>query len=299
MGQKIAIAVIHGMGSQGAERPAPHEYVFSHQMYFGLRQVMGDAFFEDVIWREIFWSDILQKRQDDFRQHLVENEGARWPWLRGFAMNRLADAAAYRRGAGDMGSRSYQAIHHRISETMEDLERLAGGDTPLLVFAHSLGGHIMSNYIYDQFANKPVVEPKSSFQRFETLSHFVTFGCNIPVFTFNEPRDEIRPIQYPGKRVEMRGVGRPWWLNFNDRDDFLGMPLAPSSPHYQAMADRGELQESWINTRPWVTGMTPLSHNLFWKDRNFHQMLAPLMKAASTADILDVAEPSAPAKLVA
>lgn len=298
MSQKIAIAVIHGMGSQGATRPLKHEHVFSHQMFFGLRQILGDAFFENVIWREIFWSDILQGRQDAFLDHLVEHEGARLPWLREFAMTRLADAAAYRRGSRDMGSRTYQAIHERVADTLEDLERLGGGETPLLVFAHSLGGHIMSNYIYDQFANKPVVDPKSSFQRFETMTHFVTFGCNIPIFTMNEPIDQIRPIGYPGTRVAMRSVGKPWWYNFNDRDDFLGMPLAPSSPHYADMAQRGELQERWINTRPWLTGRTPLSHNLFWKDRNFHQMLAPLLKAASGADIKPAVAAS-PVQLVA
>ncbi|MQQ06992.1 hypothetical protein GFB49_00845 [Epibacterium sp. SM1979] len=288
MSQKIAIAVIHGMGSQGAKPPNSHEIVFSHHLFHGLRQILGHDFFHNVIWREIFWADVLQDRQAAFQDKMLNQEQARWPGLRDFAMSRLADAAAYRRGAGDNGSWTYQEIHQRVAATMAELERMGGGDTPLLVFAHSLGGHILSNYIYDQQSGKPVVPADTSFQRFETLTHFVTFGCNMPLFTFNEPEDRIRPIDYPGARVSMRGRANPWWFNYNDRDDFLGMPLAPSSPNYAAMADSGALQERWINTRPLVRGMTPLSHNLFWKDRNFHKLLEPMLKAAAGAEIAPV-----------
>ncbi|MQY41600.1 hypothetical protein GG681_03025 [Epibacterium sp. SM1969] len=286
MGQKLAVAVIHGMGSQGRRPPQSYELSFSTQLYWGLRQILGDEVFENVVWREVFWADILQRRQEDYQRHLIEQEGARWPKSRSFVMNRLTDAAAYRRD--EDGSRTYRRIHCRIARTLRELERLTDGDTPLLVLAHSLGGHIMSNYIYDIAHKQAMFTPKSSFQAGETLTHFVTFGCNIPIFTFNQPRQKVTPISNPGLRVAP-DAGRkvaPWWININDRDDVLGMPLAPSAPAYQGMVDRGELKEDWIRVLPAGLGRLPFAHNLYWRDKGFQHRIAHTLNDARNTRIL-------------
>ena len=63
----LRVAVIHGMGSQGDK---PHSKitrsVFPHPLQ-GLRRRIGEDRFDNFVgWREIFWSHILQERQQDY-----------------------------------------------------------------------------------------------------------------------------------------------------------------------------------------------------------------------------------------
>ncbi len=64
-------------------------------------------------------------------------------------MCNLSDAASYRK-TGRRNGGTYSAIHREIDEVVKDLAKDLGPDAPIVIIAHSLGGHIMSNYIYDQ-----------------------------------------------------------------------------------------------------------------------------------------------------
>ncbi len=99
-------------------------------------------------------------------------------------MHNLGDAAAYRKIPGDPNAATYGEVHRRVFDCIERLENIAGVSTPLLVLAHSLGGHIMSNYVYDMQRNSPVHPVTGRFQKLETMCGLVTFGCNIPIFNF-------------------------------------------------------------------------------------------------------------------
>lgn len=275
MAKRIAIAVIHGMGSQGDTPPAEKKLTFSRDLYYGLRRYVGGDAMTRITWREIFWSDILQKRQDGYLAAL-KADGARWCDLRDFVGHRLADAGSYRRvhypnayardGRGpDICFDTYTRVHARVARCLRRLEAVNGPDTPLIVIAHSLGARIMSNYIHDTTRGTPVFHAKSGFQRFETMTSFITFGSNIPVFSFHVPRKDINPIEFPGRRV-WGAVTKPWWINLNDPDDVLGMPLAPSAPAYQDMVGRRELQEEWCEVGSGVLGASPFSHNAYWRD---------------------------------
>ena len=78
-------------------------------------------------------------------------------WVREFVLHNFGDATAYQRdhhieSAG-------QLIHQRISNAIEMLaERLGDPSAPIVVMAHSLGGHIMSNYIWDR--QHPAADPQ-------------------------------------------------------------------------------------------------------------------------------------------
>ncbi|MBF9050118.1 hypothetical protein GTA62_11880 [Roseobacter sp. HKCCD9010] len=280
---RVAIAVIHGMGSQGETPQDPDAISFSAGLYRALRGYMAPEEWDGrVAWREIFWADILQSRQDKYVEEGLEGE-ARWLWAREFVMHRLADAASYRK-VSDNPTDIYQRIHGRVEDALENLETVAGGTTPLLIFAHSLGGHIMSNYIYDMqkavALGAPWVQSRSGFQRFETMAGFLTFGCNIPVFTFAYPRDQVRPIKRPGTRIPADKRLTPWWENLNDKDDVLGMPLGPAGPQYEAMINAGELRDAWINVGNLFTSWNPASHNEYWDHRNFYRPAAEMIRKA-------------------
>ena len=216
---RVAIAVIHGMGSQGKTPQDPDAVSFSAGLYRALR--------------------------------------------------------------GYMASEEWDG---RVEDALDNLETVAGGTTPLLVFAHSLGGHIMSNYIYDTqkavALGAPWVQSRSGFQRFETMAGFLTFGCNIPVFTFAYPMDQVRPIKRPGTRIPADKRLTPWWENLNDKDDVLGMPLGPAGPQYEAMINAGELRDAWINVGNLFTSWNPASHNEYWDHRNFYRPAAELIRKA-------------------
>ncbi len=276
---KIAVLVIHGMGSQGKDSQGVNEISYSAGLYSRLREYLGNSFFDHVGWREVFWADILQGRQESYIRNSLSAKGARWMDVRRFVMNNLADAASYRK-TGDPRDKTYYQIHERVHQSVERLEQITDGQTPLIVLAHSLGGHIMSNYIYDMMKGTPQIAGTSDFQRFKTMAGLVTFGCNIPVFSFSYEPADIIPIRFPGTNIAAARRLQPWWSNFNDKDDALGMPLAGLSPGYGALAGQGQLRDRWINTGGLFQFWNPASHNGYWTDRHFYRPVAAILKKA-------------------
>jgi hypothetical protein len=69
-------------------------------------------------------------------------------------------------------------------------------------------------------------------------------------------------------------------VNLNDKDDALGMPLAGTSPGYQALADSGELQDRWIDSGNLLQFWNPASHNGYWKDRDVHKRIEGVLNKA-------------------
>jgi hypothetical protein len=293
---RIAVAVIHGMGSQGDTPQDIDSISFSAGLYSALRDYLDPQEWNDrVVYREIFWADILQNRQEEYLDTITA-DGARWEWLRDFVMNRLTDAAAYRKtiysnldpGDPDLDDSYKQAaqediyrrVHARVAGTITRLQEIAGDDAPLLIFAHSLGGHVISNYVYDMQKNQEVVDASGDFQRLKTMAGFITFGCNIPVFSFAYPPGKIQPIDYPGKAIAPGHRLSPWWLNLNDRNDVLGMPLGPLGDAYAQMIADGELADRWISVGNFVTSWNPASHNAYWADRDFYKHAGGMIRQA-------------------
>ena len=171
-------------------------------------------------------------------------------------------------------------VHKRVSGVIDALKDAVGDRAPLVVIAHSLGGHVMSNYIYDaQQENKNGTGAATPIQRMETVAKFITFGCNIPVFVFAYPESDVRPIAYPGSKLPTRLKMKPWWYNYFDRDDVLGFPLRDVSPRYAAMANDNRLADVEINAGSILTSWNPLSHNAYWTDEDFYRPVALKLSA--------------------
>ena len=259
MAKKLGVLIIHGMGSQkeGFEQDLVNELI---------DRVGGDA--KDIAWKGVYWQDITEPREREYLKNAEDQVGLDWDTARTFMATAFGDAAAYQfTGTGG----TYGRIHSRIRERMHDLyvDELGSADVPLVVMAHSLGGHMMSNYIWDM---QPNLEGQvraqwskqlSPFERAETLAGFITFGCNIALFSF--AYDKPTPIAFPGSALSVEDRTKAAWMNYFDKDDILGWPLRPLSPKYAATVT----EDIEINVGSVLSSWNPLSHVGYWTDNDF------------------------------
>jgi hypothetical protein len=243
-------------------------------LYKALRRRLGRKAFErDIAWREIFWADVLEDRQQLYLERIKPITN--YHKIRQFLVNGIADAAAFspRR---DLDGSAYAMVQARVRATLADLNEDTSDDTPLVILAHSFGGWIMSNYVWDlQHGRFDLPTP---FQEMRTIAKFITFGSNIPLFTFAYPPERVKPVHFPGPALSPEQVREPWWMNFYDRDDVLGFPLAPVAPAYRDLAERGELVDIEMNSGGLLTSWNPLSHERYWTDRDFVRPVAEILR---------------------
>jgi len=274
MARSVAVAVIHGIGSQGREQPADSAIpTFSKNLFVGVRNELGRASFDDAIaWREIFYSDITQENQDTYFGKVKRRLS--FDSLREFAIKNLGDAASYRLDRGDVHNRIYERIHERVTETVTALKADTAPDAPLVVLAHSLGGHVMSNYIWDAQGQ---AGPAPDMSAMNTVAAMITFGCNIPLFTFAWAPEHIKAIADPGTGLPSALRQKPWWRNYFDKDDVLGYPLVPIGTGYEELHARGELRDHKINAGGIFTSWNPFSHNQYWGDFDLIRPVANIL----------------------
>jgi hypothetical protein len=268
MATRIGALVIHGMGFQKTG--------FSS----GLQQAVSKHLASRagrVAWQEIHWADVLEPRENELWNWMLkakEPDGSTlplaWRTVREFMVHNFGDAIAYHR---DQSKSSYDDIHTVISLGVGDLQaELNDPDAPIVVMAHSLGGHMMSNYIWDrQHGNSAIAD---TCQPIPTLAAMITFGCNIPLFSLSYP--VARPITLPGKGVTGPGArAAARWLNFFDRDDVLGWPLRPLYEKNLAELDAEQagtvalIEDREINVGSPATSWNPSAHATYWTDGDF------------------------------
>lgn len=268
---KVAVAVIHGIGSQADKRPqVSSDRTFSERLHRKLRGQLGRKVMKnDVAWREIFWADILQERQDAYLEAISDKVSV--GKVRRLLVQNFADALAFsRRGT------AYQDLQDRIRSTIFDLSQDCGPDTPLVILAHSFGGRIMSNYIWD--LQQGLFRYQNAFENLQTTARFVTFGCNLPLFTFSFPAEEVEPIAFPGTALPEEFVAEPWWVNYLDPQDLLAYPIAPIGPRYEALARAGELHDVTVNVGGPLKSWNTLSHDEYWTSRQFFRPVGEMMQ---------------------
>lgn len=267
----IGVLAIHGMGSQGRTAPPGTDQLsFSRDMHKRVASFIGGAM-DRVAWREVFWADVLQPRQEAYLKSIKRRTD--YDQLRAFVMCNLSDAASYR-PTTDQNDRTYVRIHDRVDRTLSDLMGDVGPDAPILIVAHSLGAHIMSNFIYDQQAHlRRSGQPRfaAAMQNTQTVAGLITFGCNIPVFVFAYPPEDVRPIAFPGTALAPGLRFKTWWYNLYDRDDVLGYPLKDVGPHYAALHDSKALRDVPVNAGGLLTSWNPASHTAYWKDEDVYK----------------------------
>jgi len=277
MPYRLGVLVIHGIGEQTEDFAA------------GLVDEVSDRLGSragEVCWMPVHWAPLLEASETALLTRLSGGGDLDWGWLRRFVVHFLADAVAYQRVPGESARPGvYVAIHSLIARKLNELrERIRANapaealEPPLLVIAHSLGGHMMSNYIWDQqypheLRGQALATP---FERAESLAGMVTFGCNIPLFALALP--DIRPIAFPAAGLSAPLKAAAKWLNLYDPDDVLGYPLRPLSNAYAET-----VEDVIVNVGNPLTSWNPASHNAYWTDDDVTKPVARLIDTLLTA----------------
>jgi len=250
----LCIVVIHGMGSQKADYSIPMRDEINNRL---------GASASRVKWGEIYWANILEAREKAYLTTANASNDLDWISLRKFMLSAFGDASAYRK-TNDPNNSAYHDIHTRVRDSIAALDD--GRDTPLVVMAHSLGGHIMSSYIYDLQKGNASVQPGSGdFQQMKTLTGMITFGSNIPFFTLAYRKADIHPISFPGEALTPAQKSRARWLNYYDPDDVLGYPLKAINQKYDQVVSR----DIAINVGGILSSWNPMAHQKYWTDNDF------------------------------
>lgn len=265
MSKKAAIITVHGMG-----RTEPN---YADDLRGDLKARLG-AMFQKLHFGKVFYQHILQPNED----RVWNSVGARvrWDGLRQFLLFGFADAAGLE-SSKDGKNSDYWLAQVEIAKELFRAREAMKGDGPVLVLAQSLGGQVVSCYFWDanrkspgtgiwsdiQAAAKDITKGRAltdeeiRFLRGSHLEVFFTTGCNIPVFVAAHAKDEILPIR-PNDGFR--------WVNYFDRDDVLGWPLADLSEEYRKVVvdkaiNAGGGVFNWV-----VKSWNPMSHTQYWAD---------------------------------
>ena len=260
MAAEVGVLIVHGMGSQQSD--------FANTMIEELKDRLG-ARAASVRWEPVYWAPVISGREQQVWNDLSSQNDLDWVRLRKFFINAFGDASAYRYIPNNPHCTYYQ-IHDIVLNGLKSLRAQLGGDgKPLIVIAHSLGSVIMSNYIWDrQHGIDAAIYGQTAFERMESLSGFITFGSNIPLFVL--AHDPIECITFPPVTLPNALKVKAQWLNFFDSDDILGWPLKALSPGFTAAVT----EDREINVGGLFTFWNPASHTDYWTDNNFTRPVA-------------------------
>ena len=267
MDKRLAVVIIHGIGRQTPGfADGTIKAVSAH-----LAERGQDP--DHIAWQPVYWDDILEPAQQAYLSQALAAVPLNSRRLRGMVVSALGDATGYRqlpsrRRRGGEEVRVYRLVHARIQACLAALYRdqLHGRPVPLVMLAHSFGGHILSNYIWD--SQRRPTRRLSNFERMNWLTGFITFGCNIPLFTF--ACRQVIPISFPPPRLPARLKPSARWLNYYDPHDVLAWPLKPVNAAYE----RTVQADIAINVGGPLSGRTPFSHLQYWTDPRFTREVA-------------------------
>lgn len=288
MSQKIAVAVIHGIGKTNPEFNDPNSPKYTSGIAKELKSKVAKQLGkqdEDAILEveAIYWAPILQDRQDTLDRNLqVSEKLSSFFGLRDFVFHSLADSVAYQTTSSNNPSDRfiYDEIHNCFAKALKNLADRAGTKAPLCIIAHSLGSVIASNYIWDLQKNRiPSAARTNPLEQGETLALFYTFGSQIAFWSLRH-KEFGEPIKIPSEQFSQHYSGiEGEWVNFYDRNDLLGYPIKSINDEYKK-AVKADIEVQAGNI---VKNWNPLSHNEYWTDddvtKPIAQSLAKLWKS--------------------
>ena len=265
MAKDIAIITIHGMGDTQED--------YYKELERKLRKAVGRETWDDRVQLEhVYYQGLLQGKQEDMWDAMDDEYDLRWDSLRKFMLYAFSDAVAIEHSL-NKDQVLYKAVHQTIANAFDKAYVALGNEAkPVILIAQSLGAQEVSNYIWDAKRNKRFFEQpgdgdetQRAFRRLSTCRHFVTTGCNIPLFKsgLNDPQNFERPN------------AAFTWLNFFDRDDVLGYPLRTMAASF----DVDWLEDHAVSVGGFFTGWNPFSHIKYWSDKDVINPVAEKIKA--------------------
>ncbi|MEX0301082.1 MAG: hypothetical protein AB3N24_01545 [Leisingera sp.] len=262
--KRLGLIAIHGMGKT--------EDTFADAFFADVRSRLSPVQSESLITQKVFYQNILQTNQENYFARVRQDID--WKKLRQFMLYGICDAASLE--SQKIGEQSpYFIAQTRILEAFRAVYReLEGNNRRVIVAAQSLGGQVLSNYLWDASrTEKPAhgvwssppafeTEEEEAFCRGKSIVRLNTTGCNIPIFVAGRDPEEIKPIPRPNGSFE--------WHNYYDEDDVLGWPLRALSSSYAQLVTA----DHQINSGGMASFFNPLSHTGYWEDKDFLRPLA-------------------------
>lgn len=286
MPRHVAVVFVHGILAENDNYDAP--------MRLKLRDKLKDLE-EHLHFQTIYWATEIRNHQREF----METAGIAYTKLRKMVVQGLGDAAAYQKTSSERHS-AYHRIQGCINLQLDHLVALGHPKMPLIFIGHSLGCHIISSYVWDmnqlrqktsdeikhepdwikELWNKLQMQNSTPFRRLGTLAGIVTFGSNIPLFTFafgqggfcsltsvHPDRPHLSPA-FPGAELDSALLEKARWLNFFSKKDVLGYPLKT----VDAYRRNSRIVDIPVSSEARITGYVPYwslisAHNGYWTNK--------------------------------
>jgi len=267
MAKKVAVLTIHGMGDTPKSYADPIERK--------LAKKVGKKW-SNVYFDKIYYADVFQDNQTNIFNRIKAADDIDWIGLRKFLMFGFSDAAGFERKA-DLPNSAYEQVQEKILDTLDRVYDAAGPNSKVVLIAHSLGTHVISNFIWDAqskepqrgawklggFEDSPAGSSLDKFRRLKNLKYLYFTGCPIPIFVAGIPQGKIKAISSRGKGYSFK------WKNYFDPDDPLGWPLKNISTRNTRESYKYEVNEDHaVNVGSLITNWNPLSHNSYWSDND-------------------------------
>ncbi len=265
MPKDIAIITVHGMGDTQED--------YYKDLERKLRKAVGREIWDDRVHLEhVYFQGLLQGNQEEMWDAMDDEYHLRWDSLRKFMLFSFSDAVAIEHSL-HKDKVLYIAVHQTIATAFDNAYVALGNEAkPVILIAQSLGGQEVSNYIWDAMNDLRLFEQpgegdetQRAFRRLSTCRHFVTTGCNIPLFKsgLSDPQNFGRP------NTDFT------WLNFFDRDDVLGYPIHTMAASF----DVNWVEDHEVSVGGFFSGWNPFSHVKYWTDRDVINPIAEKITA--------------------
>lgn len=262
MATKMGVLILHGIGSQAAN--------FADHTIYEIKKRIQKAGHDpaDISFVPVHWAPVIDTKEKKLWEKIYKDNELDWIKMRQFIISALGDAVAYnQRQPNEISTKIHKKIHEELLKLRT--EEFENQDKPIVFMGHSLGSHIISNYIWDRQNRKnPEIYGGSALERMETLTGIITFGSNIPLFTL--ALSTVESITLPPEQLpaNLKQVSR--WNNYYDPDDALGFPLKPVYEPLQVK----ELNDYAINSGNILSSWNIMSHNGYWTDNDFTKPVA-------------------------
>jgi len=199
--------------------------------------------------------------------------------LREFMMYSLSDAAVLSTRVHNKEGQeksTYMEVNEQIEKTsVSTFKAFNKENKPVIIVAHSLGAHLISNYIWDKQnilknmddSNIDELSVEEHFTYLHTLKSFITMGCNIPLLISGHKN--IKSISKSDCGYDFE------WYNYYDKDDILGWPLQGIDTTYNK-ATKDIVINAWGSIPGFLLkSWNPLCHYLeYWRDDDIIEKVA-------------------------
>ncbi|MEP1740273.1 MAG: hypothetical protein ABJI92_08605 [Kangiellaceae bacterium] len=260
--KRLAIAVIHGLGSEEEFYSVELKHRITEEYVKGAEGRLED----DLLFFEIYWADLVRDELEAFRKKANYKGDLAYQNLRQIMTDTQALALLY-----TPGTEVYESINNRIKDGMRKFashRRVNTDETPLVVLAHSYGGVMMSHFIKSMQEGKSQL---SNFETMKTLVGYITFGNPQGMYTLEGLDSELgHSCKITGEALPADLAKRSRWYNFYDKDDIVAYPLKGLSEEFDKHVD-GDFE---INVGSAATSWNPACHTGYWEDKDFYKPVA-------------------------